>query len=168
MDARHRPHQLSGEREVEIVHAGDGGDPERVGHEAAAKRRQVREVNPTSPRGKPCRRQRGLDQLHGDSRQRRRIRPDIGFTRPVDIPDAFVEHALAGIWRAIGRSADLDPGLAAGLLSQARLAITDAYRGPGGQALFGPRCPAGQGITTIFLPGEEACSSHGCVASSSE
>jgi NADPH:quinone reductase len=32
--------------------------------------------------------------------------------------------------RAMGRPADLDPGLAAGLLSQARLAITDAYRGP--------------------------------------
>ena len=49
--------------------------------------------------------------------------------------------------RAIGRSADLDPGLAAGLLSQARLAISDAYRGPEGQALFGParEAPAGAG-----------------------
>jgi uncharacterized protein (TIGR03086 family) len=49
--------------------------------------------------------------------------------------------------RAIGQSADLDPGLAAGLLSQARLAITDAYRGPDGQALFGParEAPAGAG-----------------------
>jgi hypothetical protein len=28
---------------------------------------------------------------------------------------------------------DRDPGLASGLLSQARLAITDAYRGPDGQ-----------------------------------
>ena len=49
--------------------------------------------------------------------------------------------------RAIGRPADLDPGLAAGLLSQARLAISDAYRGPEGQALFGSarEAPAGAG-----------------------
>jgi uncharacterized protein (TIGR03086 family) len=49
--------------------------------------------------------------------------------------------------RAIGRSADLDPGPAAGLLSQARLAISDAFRGPDGQALFGParEAPAGAG-----------------------
>jgi uncharacterized protein (TIGR03086 family) len=49
--------------------------------------------------------------------------------------------------RAIGRPADLDRGLAAGLLSQARLAISDAYRGPDGQALFGParKAPAGAG-----------------------
>jgi uncharacterized protein (TIGR03086 family) len=49
--------------------------------------------------------------------------------------------------RAIGRPADLDPGLASELLSQARLAISDAYRGPDGQALFGParEAPAGAG-----------------------
>jgi uncharacterized protein (TIGR03086 family) len=49
--------------------------------------------------------------------------------------------------RAIGYSADLDPALAAGLLSKARLAITDAYRGPDGAALFGPaaEAPAGAG-----------------------
>jgi uncharacterized protein (TIGR03086 family) len=49
--------------------------------------------------------------------------------------------------RAIGYSADLDPGLAAGLLSKARLAIIDAYRGPDGAALFGPavKAPAGAG-----------------------
>jgi uncharacterized protein (TIGR03086 family) len=47
--------------------------------------------------------------------------------------------------RATGQPTDLDPGLAAGLLSQARLAIVDAYRGPDGQALFGParEAPAG-------------------------
>jgi hypothetical protein len=28
-------------------------------------------------------------------------------------------------------------------------------------------CSADQGITTIFLPGEDACASHACVASSS-
>jgi hypothetical protein len=36
------------------------------------------------------------------------------------------------------RPADLNPGLAAGLLSQARLAVAGACRGPDGQALFGP------------------------------
>ena len=49
--------------------------------------------------------------------------------------------------RAIGYPADLDPGLATDLLAQARLAITDAYRGVDGQALFGPAAlaPAGAG-----------------------
>jgi uncharacterized protein (TIGR03086 family) len=49
--------------------------------------------------------------------------------------------------RAIGRPADLDPGLAAELLSLARLAVADAFRGPDGQALFGPArgAPAGAG-----------------------
>jgi uncharacterized protein (TIGR03086 family) len=49
--------------------------------------------------------------------------------------------------RAIGRPADLDPGLAAELLSTARLAVADAFRGPDGQALFGPvrEAPAGAG-----------------------
>jgi len=49
--------------------------------------------------------------------------------------------------RATGQPTDLDPGLAGGLLSQARLAITDAFRGPDGQALFGParEVPAGAG-----------------------
>ncbi len=47
--------------------------------------------------------------------------------------------------RATGRPADLDPGPAAGLLSQARFAVADAYRGLDGQALFGParEAPAG-------------------------
>jgi uncharacterized protein (TIGR03086 family) len=49
--------------------------------------------------------------------------------------------------RAIGLPTDLDPELAAGLLSQARLAISDAFRGPDGDALFGPArtAPAGAG-----------------------
>jgi uncharacterized protein (TIGR03086 family) len=49
--------------------------------------------------------------------------------------------------RAIGYCADLDPELAAGLLSQARLAITNSYRGPDGEAFFGPavEAPAGAG-----------------------
>ena len=49
--------------------------------------------------------------------------------------------------RAVGYSADLDPELAAGLLSRARLAITNSYRGPDGEAFFGPagQAPAGAG-----------------------
>lgn len=47
--------------------------------------------------------------------------------------------------RAAGQHTDLDPELAAELLGVARLAITDDFRGPGGQALFGPvrEAPAG-------------------------
>jgi uncharacterized protein (TIGR03086 family) len=47
--------------------------------------------------------------------------------------------------RAIGHHTDLDPELAAGMLAQAKLAITDAFRGPDGAALFGPatQAPAG-------------------------
>jgi len=47
--------------------------------------------------------------------------------------------------RAIGSPTDLDPGLAAGLLSKARLAITDSFRGPDGVALFGPPTPVPAG-----------------------
>jgi uncharacterized protein (TIGR03086 family) len=49
--------------------------------------------------------------------------------------------------RALGHHTDLDPQLAAGLLSQARLAITDAFRGPDGEGLFGSaqEAPAGAG-----------------------
>jgi uncharacterized protein (TIGR03086 family) len=47
--------------------------------------------------------------------------------------------------RAIGQHTDLDPALAAELLRQARLTITDPFRGPDGQAPFGPArdAPAG-------------------------
>jgi uncharacterized protein (TIGR03086 family) len=47
--------------------------------------------------------------------------------------------------RAIGQHTDLDPALAGELLSQARLTITDPFRGPDGQAPFGPArdAPAG-------------------------
>jgi uncharacterized protein (TIGR03086 family) len=62
---------------------------------------------------------------------------------------AAMEQFIHGwdLARAIGYCADLDPELAAGLLSQARLAITDSYRGPDGEALFGPalEAPAGAG-----------------------
>jgi hypothetical protein len=54
--------------------------------------------------------------------------------------------------RDIGRSADLDPGL----LSQARLAITDAYRGPDGQGPVRTRprgsCRGGTGRPARRLP----------------
>ncbi len=47
--------------------------------------------------------------------------------------------------RATGQPTDLDPDLAAELIGLARQAITDAYRGPDGEALFGPvrQAPAG-------------------------
>ena len=47
--------------------------------------------------------------------------------------------------RATGQPTDLDPDLAAELLGQARLVITDAYRGPDGEALFGPAPGPGRG-----------------------
>ncbi|MFI5691625.1 TIGR03086 family metal-binding protein [Kribbella sp. NPDC051586] len=40
--------------------------------------------------------------------------------------------------RAINHPTDLDPDLAAELLTQAHLDIVDAYRGPDGEAIFGP------------------------------
>jgi uncharacterized protein (TIGR03086 family) len=47
--------------------------------------------------------------------------------------------------RALRYPADLDPGLAAQLLAQARLTIGDAFRGPDGAAPFGPAAPAAAG-----------------------
>ncbi|HEX4017000.1 MAG TPA: TIGR03086 family metal-binding protein [Frankiaceae bacterium] len=45
--------------------------------------------------------------------------------------------------RAIGQPADdLDPELAERLLAQARMAVTDSYRGVDGVAVFGPERPA--------------------------
>jgi uncharacterized protein (TIGR03086 family) len=49
--------------------------------------------------------------------------------------------------RAMGQHTDLDPELAAGLLVRAKLAVTDAYRGPDGMALFGPATQAPAGAT---------------------
>jgi uncharacterized protein (TIGR03086 family) len=47
--------------------------------------------------------------------------------------------------RAIGHHTDLDPELAGELLVQARVEIVDAFRGPEGEAIFGPvvEAPAG-------------------------
>jgi hypothetical protein len=69
--------------------------------------------------------------------------PSSGTDEPGNPP----AHHGWDLARAIGQHTDLDPGLAAALLSQARLAITDVYRGPDGQALFGPAAaaPAGAG-----------------------
>jgi uncharacterized protein (TIGR03086 family) len=49
--------------------------------------------------------------------------------------------------RALGLPTDLDPALAGELLNQARQTIPDAFRGPDGQAPFGParQAPAGAG-----------------------
>ena len=80
----------------------------------------------------------------------RTVRLPFGeFTGAVVLGMAATEGFTHGwdLARAIGYPADLDPGLAAGLLSQARLVTTDAYRGPDGQAPFGPvaQAPAGAG-----------------------
>ena len=47
--------------------------------------------------------------------------------------------------RATGQHTDLAPGLPPSCSIQAKLAVTDAYRGPDGVALFGPatQAPAG-------------------------
>lgn len=49
--------------------------------------------------------------------------------------------------RAIGQPTNLDPELAMVLLGKAKLAVTDAFRGPDGQAPFGParEAPPGAG-----------------------
>jgi uncharacterized protein (TIGR03086 family) len=72
------------------------------------------------------------------------------FSGAIVLGMAAVEQFTHGwdLARAIGYPTDdLDPGLAAELLGQARAVVTDAYRGPDGQALFGPatEAPAGAG-----------------------
>ena len=47
--------------------------------------------------------------------------------------------------RALELPTDLDPALASELLNQARQTIPDAFRGPDGQAPFGPACEAPAG-----------------------
>jgi uncharacterized protein (TIGR03086 family) len=78
--------------------------------------------------------------------------------RPVQLPfGEFPGVAVLGMaateqfahaWdlaRATGQDTDLDPVLAAEMLAQSRLVITDDFRGPDGPALFGParQAPAG-------------------------
>jgi uncharacterized protein (TIGR03086 family) len=76
------------------------------------------------------------------------FRLDLGeFTGAALLGLAATEQFTHGwdLARAVGHHTDLDPELAAELLAGARLAVTDAYRGPDGAALFGPatRAPAG-------------------------
>jgi uncharacterized protein (TIGR03086 family) len=76
------------------------------------------------------------------------FRLDLGeFPGAVLLGLAATEQFTHGwdLARAIGHHTDLDTELAADMLTQARLAITDAFRGPDGVALFGPatRAPAG-------------------------
>jgi hypothetical protein len=68
--------------------------------------------------------------------------------------------------RAIGYPPELDPVLAERLLSQARLTITDALRGPDGQAMFGPAvaapggCETGRPARCLPRPGGLTCARH--------
>jgi len=48
--------------------------------------------------------------------------------------------------RALGLPTDLDPALAGELLNQARQTIPDGFRGPDGQAPFGPAVEAPAGV----------------------
>jgi uncharacterized protein (TIGR03086 family) len=88
--------------------------------------------------------------FEGDGVLSQRVRLPFGeFPGAVVLGMAATEGFTHGwdLARAIGYPADLDPILAAELLSHARLATTDAYRGPDGQAPFGPavQAPAGAG-----------------------
>ena len=49
--------------------------------------------------------------------------------------------------RAIGQHTDLDPALAAEILTAARVTIPDSFRGPDDQAPFGPACDAPAGAS---------------------
>ena len=80
----------------------------------------------------------------------RMIRLPFGeFPGAVVIAMAALDQFTHGwdLARAIGNPADLDPDIAADLLSHARVAITDGFRGPDGAAPFGPatEAPAGAG-----------------------
>jgi uncharacterized protein (TIGR03086 family) len=76
------------------------------------------------------------------------FRLDLGeFTGAALLGLAATEQFTHGwdLARAIGHHTDLDPELAGELLAGARLAVSDAFRGPDGVALFGPatQAPAG-------------------------
>lgn len=77
------------------------------------------------------------------------VRLDLGeFPGAVLLGFATTDQFTHGwdLARAIGQpTAGLDPELAEGLLAQARLAVTDAYRGRDGVAVFGPQRPAPAG-----------------------
>jgi uncharacterized protein (TIGR03086 family) len=76
------------------------------------------------------------------------FRLDLGEFRGAALLGLAATEQFTHGWdlaRAIGQHTDLDPELATELLIQAKLAVTDAYRGPDGVALFGPatQAPAG-------------------------
>ena len=76
------------------------------------------------------------------------FRLDLGDFRGAALLGLAATEQFTHGWdlaRAIGHHTDLDPELAAVMLTQAKLAITDAFRGPDGAALFGPatQAPAG-------------------------
>ena len=76
------------------------------------------------------------------------FRLDLGEFRGAALLGLAATEQFTHGWdlaRAIGHHTDLDPELAAVMLTQAKLAITDAFRGPDGAALFGPatQAPAG-------------------------
>lgn len=80
----------------------------------------------------------------------RMIRLPFGeFPGAVVIAMAALDQFTHGwdLARAVGYPAELDPEIAADLLSHARVAITDGFRGPDGAAPFGPatQAPAGAG-----------------------
>lgn len=75
----------------------------------------------------------------------RMIRLPFGeFPGAVVIAMAALDQFAHGwdLARAVGYPAELDPDIAAGLLSHARVAITDDFRGPDGAAPFGPATQA--------------------------
>ncbi len=80
----------------------------------------------------------------------RTFRLDLGeFSGAALLGLAATEQFTHGwdLARAIGHHTDLDPEFAAGMLTQAKLAITDAFRGPDGAALFGPATQAPGGAS---------------------
>jgi uncharacterized protein (TIGR03086 family) len=78
------------------------------------------------------------------------FRTDLGeFTGAALLGLAATEQFTHGwdLARAIGHHTDLDAELAGELLMGARLAVSDAFRGPDGVALFGPATQAPVGAS---------------------
>jgi uncharacterized protein (TIGR03086 family) len=78
----------------------------------------------------------------------RTIELEFGEFSGADLMGMVVRDQFTHGWdlaRAIGHPTELDPELADELLIQARADILDAYRGPEGEAIFGPiaEAPAG-------------------------
>jgi uncharacterized protein (TIGR03086 family) len=78
------------------------------------------------------------------------FRLDLGEFRGAALLGLAATEQFTHGWdlaRAIGHHTDLDPELATELLTQSKLAVTDAYRGPDGVALFGPATQAAAGAS---------------------